>query len=62
MRNRLIFGDVLLMMLALTLSTEVQAAMVTKTVEYQYDGTVFKGYLAYDDALRGPASRGPGGP
>ena len=53
MRKRLIFGDVLLMVLALTLSTEVQAAMVTKTVEYQYDGTVFKGYLAYDDALPG---------
>ena len=53
MRNRLILGDVLLMVLALTLSTEVQAAMVTKTVEYQYDGTVFKGYLAYDDALPG---------
>ncbi len=34
-------------------ATEVQAKLVTKTVEYQQDGTVCKGFLAYDDALRG---------
>jgi dienelactone hydrolase len=33
--------------------TEVQANLVTKTVEYQQDGTVFKGFLAYDDAFQG---------
>ena len=53
MRNGLIFGYVLLMILSLTLGTEVQAGMVTKSVEYQHDGAVFKGYLAYDDALGG---------
>ncbi|MGA8571747.1 MAG: dienelactone hydrolase family protein [Desulfobaccales bacterium] len=53
MRNSLIFGYFLLMILALTSVAEVQAAMVTKTVEYRYDGTVFKGYLAYDDTTRG---------
>ncbi|MGP8051485.1 MAG: dienelactone hydrolase family protein [Desulfobaccales bacterium] len=53
MRNGLIFGYLLLMILALTSGMEVQAAMVTKGVEYQYDGTVFKGFLAYDDALPG---------
>ena len=41
------------MILALTSVAEVRAAMVTKTVEYRYDGTVFKGYLASDDATRG---------
>ena len=43
----------LAMILALTLTTEVQAKLVTKTVEYKQDGTVCKGYLAYDDAIRG---------
>ena len=43
----------LAMILALTLATEVQAKLVAKTVEYQQDGTVCKGYLAYDDAIRG---------
>ena len=53
MRNGLIFGYFLLVILALTLGTEVQAGMVTKSVEYQHDGAVFKGYLAYNDALPG---------
>ena len=39
--------------LTLILGTEVQAKLVTKTVEYQQNGTVCKGYLAYDDALKG---------
>jgi len=39
--------------LALTLATEVQAKLVTKTVEYKQDGAICKGYLAYDDAIRG---------
>ncbi len=29
------------------------AAVVTKVVEYEYDGTKLKGFLAYDDALKG---------
>ena len=62
MRNGLIFGYFLLMILALTSVAEVQAAMVTKTVEYRYDGTVLNGYLAYDDAVKWEAgTRGVGG-
>ncbi|QDT18125.1 dienelactone hydrolase family protein [Alienimonas californiensis] len=30
------------------------AAVKTETVEYQHDGTTFKGFVAYDDALDGP--------
>ncbi len=41
------------MLLTLILATEVQAKLVTKTVEYKQDGTVCKGYLAYDDAVHG---------
>jgi dienelactone hydrolase len=29
-----------------------QAAVVTKTVDYDYDGTKLKGFLAYDDAVK----------
>jgi dienelactone hydrolase len=53
MRISLLVKYSLAMILALTLATEVQARLVTKTVEYQQDGTVCKGYLAYDDALKG---------
>ena len=41
------------MILTLILVTEVQAKLVTKSVEYQQDGTVCQGYLAYDDAVKG---------
>jgi len=41
-------------LVALTLK-EVNAKMVTKTVEYKQDGTVMQGFLAYDDALTGKA-------
>jgi len=40
--------------LALALAGGAQAKIVTKTVEYQQDGTVLQGYLAYDDAVKGP--------
>jgi dienelactone hydrolase len=40
--------------LILALAGGVEAKMVTKTVAYRQDGTVCKGYLAYDDALPGP--------
>ena len=33
--------------------TAVEARMVTQTVEYRQDGTVMRGFLAYDDALKG---------
>lgn len=39
--------------LTLVLGTEVQAKLVTKTVEYQQNGTVCKGFLAYDDDFKG---------
>ena len=31
----------------------VDAAVVTRTVDYSHDGTTFEGYLAYDDAIPG---------
>jgi dienelactone hydrolase len=34
---------------------EANGKMVTQTVEYQQDGTVMRGFLAYDDALTGKA-------
>lgn len=40
--------------LTLALTGGAQAKIVTKTVEYQQDGTVLEGYLAYDDAIKGP--------
>jgi dienelactone hydrolase len=39
--------------LTLLTATEIQAKLVTKTVEYTQDGTVMRGFLAYDDALKG---------
>ncbi len=33
--------------------TEVSAKIVTRTVEYGQDGTVMRGFLAYDDAFTG---------
>lgn len=33
--------------------TEVQARVVTQTVTYRQDGTVLRGFLAYDEALKG---------
>jgi len=53
MRAGLILKYFLVIILTLILATEVQAKLVTKTVEYKQDGTVCKGYLAYDDAIRG---------
>lgn len=43
----------LAMVMVFTLGTTAQAKLVTKTVEYKDDGMVCKGYLAYDDAIRG---------
>ena len=37
--------------------TEVSAKIVTRTVEYGQDGTVMRGFLAYDDAI---TSKRPG--
>jgi len=31
-----------------------QAAVVTKNVDYTVEGTVMKGYIAYDDRIKGP--------
>jgi len=39
--------------LVLVLAAPATAAVVTKTVEYQHDGTSLKGFLAYDDAVSG---------
>ena len=53
MRAGLILKYFLVIILTLILAPEVQAKLVTKTVEYKQDGTICKGYLAYDDALKG---------
>src|SRR5580704_504463 len=43
----------LLAMATVTLSAGLaSAAVVTKTVDYEYDGTKLKGFLAYDDAVK----------
>ncbi|MDJ0805583.1 MAG: dienelactone hydrolase family protein [Gammaproteobacteria bacterium] len=47
MKNILIIGCLL------CFSSAVMAEVVGKQVEYQSDGTTFKGYLAFDDALEG---------
>jgi len=39
--------------LTLLAATEVQAKLITKTVEYTQDGTLMRGFLAYDDAAPG---------
>jgi dienelactone hydrolase len=49
--------QVLTIILALMFAGPVQAKLVTQTVAYQQDGTVFEGYLAYDDLSR---ARRPG--
>jgi dienelactone hydrolase len=43
-------GAVALIVLCLT---AVEAKVVTQTVEYRQDGTVMRGFLAYDDGLKG---------
>jgi dienelactone hydrolase len=53
MNRGLLIKHLLAVILIFTLGTEVQAKLITKTVEYKDDGMVCKGYLAYDDAIRG---------
>lgn len=38
----------------LLLTTSARAALRTETVEYKQDNTALEGYLAYDDAIKGP--------
>ena len=47
LRNCLALAGVLLLV------GSAPAAVVTKVVEYDHDGTKLKGFLAYDDALKG---------
>lgn len=53
MQTGLVLRYFLALVLTLTLVTEVQAKLITKSVEYRQDGTICQGYLAYDDAGRG---------
>lgn len=46
----MVVGGLALVCLSLT---EVDAKLVTKTVEYRQDGTVMQGFLAYDDGFKG---------
>jgi dienelactone hydrolase len=43
----------LMLSLFLLLPLAAQAAIVSKTVEYEADGVKMKGYMAYDDAIKG---------
>ena len=43
-------GAVVFILLSLTAA---EAKIVTQTVDYRQDGTVLRGFLAYDDALKG---------
>ena len=43
-------GAVALLLLSLT---AVEAKIVTQTIEYRQDATVMRGFLAYDDGLKG---------
>jgi dienelactone hydrolase len=47
------FGAMALAGLTLLTATEIQAKLVTKTVDYTQDGTVMRGFLAYDDTAPG---------
>jgi dienelactone hydrolase len=44
---------ILTSLLAIALASPAFAAIKTSVVEYEYDGTKLKGYLAYDDAKSG---------
>lgn len=44
---------ILLGLMMVLVATSAQARLVTKTVEYRQGETVFEGYLAYDDAVKG---------
>jgi len=45
--------QIFVIFLVLGLVTGAQAKLVTQAVDYQQDGTVLEGYLAYDDAVKG---------
>jgi dienelactone hydrolase len=47
--KKLIFAS-----LALACAGTVRAAIHTETVEYKQDGTTLEGFVAYDDAIKGP--------
>src|SRR5258705_7666900 len=44
----------LAMLPGVLLSAPALAKVVTRTVAYQYEGKTYQGYLAYDDAKKGP--------
>ena len=53
MSKGLLITTGLVLLLIVFQDTEVQAKLVTKTVEYSQEGTKCRGFLAYDDALKG---------
>ena len=46
------FRSVIAMAAAALSAGLAPAAVVTKTVDYEHDGTKLKGFLAYDDAVK----------
>jgi dienelactone hydrolase len=46
------FRSLIAMTAAVLSAGAAQAAVVTKVVDYEYDGTKLKGFLAYDDAVK----------
>ena len=48
-----IMKQTLFIILVLSLAVSANAKVVSKPVEYNHNGTVLEGYLAYDDAVKG---------
>jgi dienelactone hydrolase len=46
------FRSLIAMTAAVLTAGAAQAAVVTRVVDYEYDGTKLKGFLAYDDAVK----------
>jgi dienelactone hydrolase len=46
------FRNVIAMTIVTFTAGMASAAVVTKTIDYDYDGTKLKGYLAYDDSVK----------
>ncbi|HSC34100.1 MAG TPA: dienelactone hydrolase family protein [Thermodesulfobacteriota bacterium] len=47
-----IFG-LMVMLIFVSLTSQAYSKVVGETVEYKADGTVLKGYIAYDDSIKG---------
>ena len=51
-RSSIMLRSVYAMAVALLTAGIAPAAVVTKVIDYEFDGTKLKGFLAYDDATK----------